>query len=187
MDAMPNLVEIAENLPGSAWKELKRNKRTSETPNQTRARRPNYKEQFVVEKEYTNKRLEKEFVAESRQRCDQENIVSQLKAMGALSAPLHSLVSNWSYMVMATLAWNLNSWLGLSLTESCPPAAQAKRRAEKRRLVRMDFTTFRQKVIQIPAQILRSGRRLIYRLLTWTPSVETLFRVHTCVSRPLRH
>jgi Transposase DDE domain group 1 len=243
MDAMPNLVEIAENLPESAWNELKRNKGRVNKSGKTRARRPNYKEQFVVKKKYKNKRLEQEFVAEfdyrptacrhtyrmvvlrkqvsvsqgqqklfdespyffyitnitpaeapppavvgeSNQRCDQENVIAQLKDMGALSAPLGDLTSNWAYMVMAALAWNLKSWLGLSITESCPPSAKEKRRADKRRIVRMDFATFRQSLIDVPAQILTRGRQLIYRLLTWTPSLETLFRIHDCVAAPLRH
>ena len=238
MDSMPNLVELADNLPKSAWKFLHRKQRTSEKP---RARRPNTKEQVVVEKEYTNKRLEKEFVAEfdysphkckhtyrmvvlrkqvavtkgeqklfdnspyfffitnitsdelsaeqivgeSNQRCDQENIISQGKQMGALSAPLHTLTSNWAYMVMATLAWNLKAWLALSLTESGPPKAKVKRRAEKHRLLRMDFSTFRQTMIMIPTQIIRSARRLIYRLLAWSPTLQVLFRLHDCVSQPL--
>ena len=65
--------------------------------------------------------------------------------------------------------------------------AKEKRQADKHRIVRMDFSTFRQSLIQIPAQIVNSGRRLVYRLLTWTPWLETLFRVHECVSRPLLH
>jgi hypothetical protein len=239
IDAMPNLVEIAENLPASAWSVLSRKQRASDQP---RARRPNVKEQIVVEKEYTNKRLEQEFVAEfdyspvacchtyrvvvlrkqvsvtkgqqklfddspyffyitnitakdltpaeivgqSNQRCDQENILSQLKQMGALSAPLHCLTSNGAYMVMATLAWNLKCWLALSLKESGPPQAKEKRRVEKQRLLRMDFSTFRQSLLLIPAQIIRTSRRLIYRLLAWTPSLATLFRLHAGVSQPLR-
>lgn len=239
MDSMPNLEEIAEKLPESAWKELHRKKRTADKP---RARRPNTKEQVVVDKQYLNKQLEKEFVAEfdyspgkckhtyrmvvlrkqisvtkgeqklfddspyffyitnitaaeltveeivgeSNHRCDQENIISQLKQMGALSAPLHTLTSNWAYMVMATLAWNLKAWLAMSLTESGPPKAKAKRRAEKQRILRMDFSTFRQTMIMIPTQIIRSARRLIYRLLAWSPSLNTLFRLHDCVSQPLQ-
>jgi len=96
-------------------------------------------------------------------------------------------VSNGAYMVMAALAWNLKCWLALSITESGGPAAREKRRADKQRLVRMDFSTFRQTLLDIPAQILTRGRRLIYRLLTWTPSLESLFRVHACVSIPLPH
>ena len=239
MDAMPNLVEIAQNLPAAAWHVLQRKQRTSDQP---RARRPNIKEQIVIDKVYVNKRLEREFVAEfeysptacqhtyrivvlrkqvsatkgerklfddspyffyltnitaqeltadqivgqSNQRCDQENILSQLKQMGALSAPLHTLTSNGAYMAMATLAWNLKCWLALSLPESGPPKAKEKRRAEKHRLVRMDFSTFRQALILIPTQIIRTARRLIYRVLAWSPSLETLFRLHEGVSRPLR-
>ena len=239
MDSMPNLVEIADNLPKSAWQQLRRKPRASDQP---RARRPNTKEQVVVEREYKNKQLEQEFVAEfdyspgkcrrtyrmvvvrkqiavskgqqklfddspyffyltnitakeltaaeivgqSNQRCDQENIISQLKQLGALSAPLHTLTSNWAYMVMATLAWNLKAWLALSLPESgSPPKAQAEQRAEKHRLLRLDFSTFRQTLIMIPAQIIRSARRLTYRLLTWTPALATLFRLHDCVRHPL--
>ena len=243
MDAMPNLVQIAENLPESAWKRLNRRKGRVNKSGKTRARRPNYKEQFVVKKGYKNKRLEQEFVAEfdyrptaceysyrmvvlrkqvsvsqgqqklfddspyffyitnvpesdasprqvvgeSNQRCDQENILAQLHGMGALAAPLSDLVSNGAYMVMAALAWNLKCWLGLSLTETGPPAARDCRRSEKQRLVRMDFSTFRQTLIQIPAQIVTRGRQLIYRLLSWTPSVETLFRVQADVAAPLHH
>ena len=106
--------------------------------------------------------------------------------MGALAAPLHTTTSNWAYMAMATLAWNLKCWLALSMKESGPPAAKAKRRAEKHRLLRMDFSTFRQTMIMIPAQIIRSARRLIFRLLAWSPSLETLFRLQDCVSLPLR-
>ena len=56
--------------------------------------------------------------------------------------------------------------------------------AERR--VRMDFSTFRQSLMLIPAQIIRTSRRLIYRLLSWTPSLTTLFRLHDGVSQPLR-
>jgi hypothetical protein len=234
-------VEIAENLPESAWKELKRKPKAVHKSKKTRAKRSNFKEQFVVEKNYQNKILEQEFVAEfdysptacdrtyrmvvlrkqvkvmkgqqklfddspyffyitnlskkvtpqkvvaeANSRCDQENIIAQGKALGALAAPLNDLVSNWAYMVMAMLAWNLKCWLSLSIKETGNAAAREKRREQKRKLLRMDFSTFRQSVIQIPAQILNSGRRLIYRILTWTPSLETIFCLHESVSRPLR-
>ena len=105
--------------------------------------------------------------------------------MGALSAPLHTLTSNGAYMVIATLAWNLKAWLALSLTETGPEKTKAQRRAEKNRILRMDFSTFRQTLIQIPAQIIRGARRLIYRMLAWSPALQTLFRLHDCVSQPL--
>ncbi|MFM9963793.1 MAG: hypothetical protein ACKV2Q_21495, partial [Planctomycetaceae bacterium] len=59
-------------------------------------------------------------------------------------------------------------------------------RTEKHRLLRMDFSTFRQTLIMIPTQIIRSARRLIYRVLGWFPFLETLFRLQDAVSLPLR-
>ena len=37
--------------------------------------------------------------------------------MRALQAPVDNLVSNWAYMVMTALAWNLKAWLALQLPE----------------------------------------------------------------------
>ncbi len=126
-------------------------------------------------------------VAESNSRCDQENIFAQGKDMGALSAPLHDLTSNWAYMVIAMLAWNLKCWLSLSLKLAGNATARQRRTEQKRRLLRMDFSTFRQQLIQIPAQILTRGRRLICRLLSWTPATDLTFLLHESASLPLRH
>ena len=41
--------------------------------------------------------------------------------------------------------------------------------AEKRTLLRMEFATFCAAMSQMPCQILRSGNRLIYRLLSSNP------------------
>lgn len=132
-------------------------------------------------------------VAESNARCDRENIFAQGKAMGALAAPLHDLTSNWAYMVMAMLAWNLKCWLSLLLKIDGPSKAREaagkareQRQEQKRRLLRIDFSTFRQQLIQVPAQILTQGRQLICRLLSWTPATELIFLLHESVSVPLR-
>ena len=74
-------------------------------------------------------------VAEANARCDQENIIAQGKEMGALSVPLNDLMSNWAYMVMALLAWNLKCWLSLSIKEVGNGAARAACCAEKRKLL----------------------------------------------------
>ena len=242
-DAAPNLVEKAENLEECVWKPLTRKPRHANKSGKTRTRRPNHKEDFVVEKEYRNQILEdedvaefyyrptackrsyrlvvlrktirmmegqtflfhepkyffyitnlpkrtmpaKRIVSESNSRCDQENLFAQGKAMGALSAPLHDLTSNWAYMVMAMLAWNLKCWLGLSLKLAGNATAREKRTAAKQRVLRMDFSTFRQQLIQVPTQVLKQGRQLICRLLQWTPSTELMFQLHDSVSIPLRH
>ncbi|MHC4550992.1 MAG: IS1380 family transposase [Planctomycetota bacterium] len=62
-DAKPNLVQIADSLPDSAWAPLERRARY-EVATQPRAKRGNAKEQVVRQKEYQNLRLVSEDVAE---------------------------------------------------------------------------------------------------------------------------
>jgi hypothetical protein len=109
-----------------------------------------------------------ELVLKANDRCDQENVIAQLKGGAhALTAPVNDLVSNWAYMVMASLAWALKAWAALLLPEE--PRHAEEHRAEKRAWLRMEFATFREAVIEMPCQVVRGGRRLIYRLLSWTP------------------
>jgi Transposase DDE domain group 1 len=109
-----------------------------------------------------------EIVFSANDRCDQENLIAQLKGgVHALTTPVDNLESNWAYMVMASLAWSLKAWSALMVPVS--PRHAAKHAAEKRTLLRMEFATFCAAVIQMPCQILSSGKRLIYRLLSWNP------------------
>jgi len=63
MDAMPNLVDIAEGFEEQRWKPLVR--QPKHTPHTKRRRRPdNVKERIVKEKGYKNIRLNAEYVAE---------------------------------------------------------------------------------------------------------------------------
>jgi hypothetical protein len=109
-----------------------------------------------------------QIVFQANDRCDQENLIAQLKSgVHALTAPADNLVSNWAYMVMASLAWSLKAW-SASLAPATGPDAESHR-AEKRTLLRMEFATFRAAFIEMPCQIIRGARRLIYRLLSWNP------------------
>jgi len=58
--------------------------------------------------------------------------------------------------------------------------------AAKQALLRMEFATFRQALINVPAQIVRGGRRIVYRLLSWNPWQETMFRLLDQLALPLR-
>jgi len=117
-----------------------------------------------------------EVVFQANDRCDQENLLAQLKgSVRALHAPVDSLVSNWAYMVMTSLAWNLKAWWALYLPEGRGSQAEAWRE-DKRRVLRMEFKTFRNALVRLPCQIVQSGRRLIYRLLSWNPWQGVLFR-----------
>ena len=117
-----------------------------------------------------------ELVFEANDRCDQENVIAQLKGgVHALTAPVNDLVSNWAYMVMASLAWTLKAWAALLLPEE--PRHIEEHRAEKRRWLRMEFATFREAVLAMPCQIVRGSRRLLYRLLSWNPWQGALLRL----------
>jgi hypothetical protein len=124
-----------------------------------------------------------EIVFQANDRCDQENLIAQLKGgVRALTPPVDDLVSNWAYMVMASLAWSLKAWGALMVPVT--PRHAAKHTAEKRTLLRMEFATFRGALIEMPCQLVRSGGRLIYRLLSWNPwqgvFLRLVERLHGC-------
>ncbi|MCA9619235.1 MAG: IS1380 family transposase [Myxococcales bacterium] len=115
-------------------------------------------------------------VKNANQRCNQENLLAQLKGgVRALHAPVNTLNANWAYMVMASLAWTLKAWMALSLPIS--PRWRAKHRAERDAWLRMEFRTFLHAVINIPAQVVLTGRRLVIRLLAYRPELHVLMRL----------
>jgi hypothetical protein len=124
-------------------------------------------------------------VFDANDRCNQENVLAQLKGdVRSLTAPVDSLLSNWAYMVMGSLAWSLKAWTALLLPED--GRWQERHREEKRKLLRMDFRTFRAALMRIPAQIVSTGRRIVYRLLGWNPWQHVFFRLLDQLARPLR-
>src|SRR5512147_2351712 len=115
-------------------------------------------------------------VFKANDRCDQENLIAQLKGGAhALRAAVDNLVSNWAYMVMTALAWNLKAWFALSVPEH--PRHQPTHRAQKRRLLRMEFKRFVNTLILMPCQIVKGGHRLVYRLLSWNEWQGVFLRV----------
>ncbi len=238
INAMPNLVNIAENLPKTAYIDLIRQpKYTVKT--HTRSKPANIKEQIVKERGYKNIRLQSEQIAEfeytpvkcsrpyrivvlkknlsvekgelalfddiryffyitndrkssiaaivvdGNKRCNQENLISQLKTgVNAMKLPVDNLVSNWAYMVMASLAWNLKAWYALLLPVS--GRWKDKHEHQKQRILRMEFKKFRRFFVMLPCQIVKAGRRLLYRLLGWNEYLDVFFRALDCFCRPLR-
>jgi hypothetical protein len=239
IDAMSNLKQKANDLPPEAWERLERPAKY-EVATEPRARPENVKERIVREREFKNRRLESEDVAEftyrptacrksyrvvvvrknlsvekgelmlydeiryffyitndrqsskeqivlsANDRCDQENLHAQLKGgCHALKMPVKDLMSNWAYMVMAALAWSLKAWFAL-LTPT-PAGPWLKRYLqEKRDLLKMEFRTFLNAVIQLPCQLIRTGRRITFRLLSWNPWQSTLLRTVAILRQPLK-
>jgi hypothetical protein len=221
IDAMPNLVAIAEGLSPERYSELERPARSpiKSVPRQARER---HRERIVSKRQFRTLKLVGEEVAEfeyrpvaceksyrvivlrkklvvekgqlwlfepdryffyitndwtspaseivfcANDRCDQENLVGQLKGgVKAMAMPVGDLVSNGAYMVMASLAWSLKAWAALLLPEDGRWAE--KHQSEKRSLLRMEFSTFCVAMIQVPCQIVRTAGRIVYRLLSWNP------------------
>lgn len=117
-----------------------------------------------------------QIVLSANDRCHQENLIQQLKTgMHALKAPLDNLESNWAYMVMTGLAWNLKAWGALMLPET--GRWQTKYRAEKRWLLGLEFKTFVNALVAIPCQVVDQGRRLIFRVLNYNAHHAVFFRL----------
>ena len=126
-----------------------------------------------------------EVVFAANGRCNQENLLAQLKGdVRSLTAPVDSLLSNWAYMVMGSLAWSLKAWAALVLPED--GRWKDRHGEEKRKLLRMDFTTFRHAMMRIPAQIVTTGRKIVYRFLAWNPWQHVFFRLLDQLRKPLR-
>jgi len=124
-------------------------------------------------------------VFSANDRCDQENLIAQLKnGVRALQAPVDNLVSNWAHMVMGSLEWILKAWFALCLPQTGRWAD--KYRAEKRTVLRMEFKTFLNAFMRVPCQIVRAGRRIVYRLLAWNPWQDVFLRGVDALHCPMR-
>jgi hypothetical protein len=115
-----------------------------------------------------------EVVACANERCDQENVIAALKSgVGALRVPLHDLVSNWAYMVIAALAWNIKSWFAMMM----------HRKHDRRDYIRMEFRRFLTSIILIPAMVIRRARAITIRLIGYNPSLDRLFSTWNTTER----
>jgi hypothetical protein len=126
-----------------------------------------------------------EIVFDANDRCQQENVIAQLNAVRALHAPLDNLLSNNAYMLITSLAWNLKAWLALSLPEPCG-FGKEKQAEQKRGLLMMEFRTFVNFIMRVPAQILHTGRRLVIRLLAWNEWQPVFLKLVARLCRPIR-
>lgn len=114
-----------------------------------------------------------EVVWQANERCDQENLIGQLKSgVGALRVPVYDLVSNGAYMVIASLAWSLKAWFGMTLP----------RAPDRTDIVRMQFKRFVHAVMLVPCQ-LRTARRTVLRIVGYTSRARLLFRSMQATAR----
>jgi hypothetical protein len=120
------------------------------------------------------KMTREDVVGHANARCDQENLIEQLKnGVNALRVPVYDLVSNWAYMVIASLAWTLKAWMGLA----------QPRIADRDDLLRMEFKRFANYLMRIPCQIVRTARRVLVRILGYTDRARLLFETVAAAGR----
>lgn len=141
---------------------------------------------FYITNELPEEVPAREVIRNGNQRCNQENTISQGKACGALTAPLDTLESNWAYMVMASLAWTLKLWSGMLVRVKGNPNQRKVREAVRRKVIWMEFSTYLNSLMLIPAQVIRSARQLKLRLLAYRPSVDWLLTLSDHIAMPLR-
>ena len=113
-------------------------------------------------------------VACANDRCDQENVIEQLKnGVNALRVPLYDLVSNWAYMVIAALAWNLKSWFAMMLHH----------KADRRAYIAMEARRFLHQVILIPAMVIRHARSITVRIIGYHPALDRFLSAANPIDR----
>ena len=216
IDAMPNLVSIADGISERKWETLER-KPKCEVKTRNRKRPENIKEKIVRKRKFEKITTVSEQVAEfdykpgkckntyrvivlrkeinvekgelllfddiryffyitndrslspqevvyfANARCDHENDIEQLKnGVGAMQMPSDGLVSNWAYMVIASLAWDLKAWYGLL----------SSNKQLGRQIIRMEFKRFINTFVMIPSLIIKTGRRICYRLVGYNDQIK---------------
>ena len=112
-----------------------------------------------------DQRSASEIIEFYRDRADHENDIEQLKnGARALHTPSDNLISNWAYMVIASLAWNLKAWYGLLIPYR--PLGKA--------IVRMEFKRFVNTFINIPCLIIKPSRKICYRFIGYNKKMKSM-------------
>jgi hypothetical protein len=115
-----------------------------------------------------------EVVYSANERCDQENVIEQLKnGVNAMRLPVYDLVSNWAYMVMATLAWNIKSWFAMMM----------HLKHDRETYIRMEFRRFTNNIILIPCRVIRRARSIVVRIIGYQPTLDRLFSAWNTIER----
>lgn len=99
-------------------------------------------------------------------RCNHENKIEQLdNGIHALKMPAAEFLANCAYMAIVSLAWNIKSYIGLLIPD----------KSFRHEIIAAEFKSFQNKLIQIPCQIVRSGRQIVFRFLNYTKWVDVIF------------
>lgn len=116
-------------------------------------------------------------LALSHTRCNHENDIEQMRnGVKAFKMPTNDLISNWAYMVIASLAWTLKSWMGLLMPY----------KVLGNQIIQMEFPKFLAEFINIPVRIVRTGRKIYFKICSFMKHAPAFFSFAKLCSRPLK-
>lgn len=119
-----------------------------------------------------------EVVKQSNIRCDQENLNEELQnGTRSLKAPLNTLNANWAWMITTSLAWTFKSWAAMLLPSE--GVTKQQHEVDVKTLMKIEFRTFVNRFIKIPAQVIKHSRYVTLRFLSWRKDLHILFRLST--------
>ena len=110
----------------------------------------------------------------ANERCDQENVIEQMKnGVNAMRLPVYDLVSNWAYMVIGALAWNLKSWFAMMM----------HLKSDRKTYINMEFRRFVNSIILIPCRVIRRARSVVVRVIGYQPTLDRVFSAWNTIER----
>ena len=181
-DASEALSSRADGVPEGEYAELVRYA-TDVFSGIDRSKQPRVKEAMVVQREYLDIRLESEDIAELEYKPSKtkktHRMVVLRRNLVEERGQLH-LCDRVRYFFYITNDRDMTKEESEGLVRPAPPTSNRwsdRHEAEREEVLRMAFRTFLDNVMLVPAQVVRTGRRLVFRLLAWRPRLHILVRL----------
>lgn len=111
-----------------------------------------------------------------RKRFEHENKIEQLaNGVHAFKMPAKEFNANWAYMVIAAMAWNMKCWLALLMNKIDPELGQ--------KLISVEFKRFQNWIINIPCQIIKTGRYVVFKVMSYSLFLKELIELTEKLNR----
>lgn len=111
-----------------------------------------------------------------RKRFNHENKIEQLaNGVYAFKMPAKEFNANWAYMVIAAMAWNMKCWLGLLMNGINTEIGN--------KLISVEFKRFQNWIINIPCQIIKSERYVVFKIMSYSLFLKELIELTEKLNR----
>jgi hypothetical protein len=85
----------------------------------------------------------------------------------------YDLISNWAYMVIAALAWNIKAWYAMMM----------HRKSDRLEYINMEFRRFIHCLVLIPCHVIRRARSITLRLVGYQRSLDRFLSTWNTIER----